>query len=103
MANARGEILTGQNEETAMFVFDCPRCMFPHSIQIRDDQNRHPSWVWNGSLELPTFTPSLLVRGAHNQDDICHSFINEEKIQFLGDCTHDLAGQTVGLPDHVEW
>jgi hypothetical protein len=30
---------------------------------------------------------------------ICHSFITDGRIQFLGDCTHRLAGQTVPIPD----
>jgi len=30
---------------------------------------------------------------------ICHSFITDGKIQFLSDCTHHLAGQTVDLND----
>ena len=41
--------------------------------------------------------------GAHYQPDIastvCHHFIRDGKIQFLGDCTHALRGQTVDLPD----
>ena len=28
---------------------------------------------------------------------VCHSFVTDGKIQFLGDCTHELAGQTVEL------
>jgi len=34
--------------------------------------------------------------------NICHSFIRDGKIQFLGDCTHALAGQTVDLPELPE-
>ena len=33
---------------------------------------------------------------------VCHSFIRDGRIQFLGDCTHHLAGQTVDLPDFTE-
>jgi len=29
---------------------------------------------------------------------ICHSFVTDGQIQFLGDCTHKLAGRTVPLP-----
>jgi hypothetical protein len=29
----------------------------------------------------------------------CHSFITDGRIQYLGDCTHDLKGQTIDLPD----
>jgi hypothetical protein len=30
---------------------------------------------------------------------VCHSFVTDGRIQFLGDCTHALAGQTVDLPE----
>ena len=33
---------------------------------------------------------------------ICHSFVMGGKIQFLCDCTHALAGQTVDLPEWPE-
>lgn len=29
---------------------------------------------------------------------VCHSFVTDGCIQYLGDCTHRLAGQTVDLP-----
>lgn len=31
----------------------------------------------------------------------CHSFITDGRIQFLSDCTHALAMQTVDLPDFL--
>lgn len=33
---------------------------------------------------------------------VCHTFVTDGRIQFLNDCTHALAGQTVDLPpvDH---
>lgn len=33
------------------------------------------------------------------RDEVCHSFVRAGKIEFLGDCTHALKGQTVPLPD----
>jgi hypothetical protein len=30
---------------------------------------------------------------------LCHYFIRDGKIEFCGDCPHELAGQTVPLPD----
>jgi len=30
---------------------------------------------------------------------VCHSFVTDGRIQFLTDCTHALAGQTVDIPD----
>ena len=30
---------------------------------------------------------------------VCHSFIKDGNIQYLNDCTHKLAGQTIEIPD----
>lgn len=51
-------------------------------------------WTWNGSTDKPTLKPSVLTTG-HNFR--CHSWINDGKVKFLNDCTHELAGQTVEL------
>jgi hypothetical protein len=65
-----------------------------------------PRWGYNGNPDAPTFTPSVLVQ--YNGRDagvdgappaVCHAFVTDGRIQFLGDCTHSLAGQTVELPD----
>lgn len=71
---------------------------------------RLPRWQFNGDLERPTFGPSVKTeqvlghRMDHETDSatgfgVCHSFIKDGRIQFLADCTHALAGQTVDLPD----
>ena len=75
--------------------FECPGCGQIHLVDKR--------WTFNGDTENPTITPSLLVR--YNYKDVakrCHSFIKEGKIQFLNDCTHELAGKTVDLPQ-LDW
>jgi hypothetical protein len=70
---------------------------------VREKNSVGAQWGWNGSLDKPTFTPSILVKANYTSpnrlDDICHSFVTDGKIHFLGDCTHQLAGQTVDLPD----
>lgn len=81
------------------------------------------TWTWNGDTEKPTFSPSVLVRSGHyvprkpgepescwctyakeHPEEklpfgcyLCHSFVRDGMVQFLGDCTHALAGQTVPL------
>jgi hypothetical protein len=52
-------------------------------------------------LDKPTFQPSILARVERTDGKImvCHSFVADGKIQFLGDCTHKLAGQTVDIPE----
>lgn len=59
-----------------------------------------PNWSWNGDVDKPTIKPSILTRGGNEDHPIvCHSFVNDGKIQFLSDSTHELAGQTVDLLD----
>jgi len=98
--------------------FWCPGCDAAHAI-------RSDVWTWNGDVNKPTFSPSVLVTGGHytpgHEGDCwctynakhpedpapfkcerCHSFVRDGQIQFLGDCTHALAGQTVALPPWPE-
>ena len=78
--------------------FECPSCQMVH--RIMHYSGLEPRWGWNGSLDSPAFTPSVLVRYAWSDGErVCHSFVTDGRIQFLGDCTHALAGQTVDLPD----
>lgn len=82
--------------------FWCPGCKGTHSVNRNADR---PRWSYNGDSESPTFSPSILVTCRWSQhddtwkDDVCHSFVKDGRIQFLGDCTHELAGQTVDIPD----
>lgn len=98
--------------------FWCPGCDEAHGIRYASGGGDAPVWEWNGNLDLPTISPSILVRGnqwpkskfpeyyKNNHSSVptggmtvCHSFVTDGRIQFLGDCTHALAGQTVDLPE----
>ena len=70
----------------------------------------HPVWGWNGSMDAPTFTPSILVRNPANPNALeefkewrterrCHSFVRDGHIQYLTDSTHKLSGRTIPIPD----
>jgi hypothetical protein len=78
------------------YLFWCRGCGCHHSYDVRNDGNR-PSWTFNGDLERPTFAPSLFY-----PDRVCHLFLVNGEIQYLGDCTHHLAGQTVPLLSFTE-
>jgi Family of unknown function (DUF6527) len=81
------------------WVFHCPGCGHDHPFHT--DPNGHPtrqSWTWNGSIDAPTFMPSLLVF-TDLPSKRCHSYVKDGKIQFLNDCFHALKGQTVEIPD----
>lgn len=72
-------------------------------VQIGGTRSGTGNWSWNGSIDLPTLKPSVLTRGGNWSGEIrCHSWINDGKAQFLSDCSHELAGQTLDLLD-VDW
>lgn len=75
--------------------FYCPGCKRPHTVNVRPE-NHTVAWGYNGNPEKVTFTPSILTQ---RHDGTCHSFVTDGRIQFLSDCTHELAGQTVDLPE----
>lgn len=58
------------------------------------------AWTWNGSTEAPTLRPSVLTQyqsALAERSWRCHSWINDGAAQFLADCSHSMAGQTVPL------
>ncbi len=87
----------------------CSGCLTIHPIHVVTEANglrmHHCKWDFNGDLDRPTFTPSLLVYG-HKRDDgstinpRCHSFITNGKWNYCPDCEHGLAGKVV---DMEEW
>lgn len=101
----------------------CPGCKYSHTFFTNKDVIGHV-WTFNDSKDKPTFSPSMLIRGGHYAENhkpgdrcwcsyneehpgeeapfvcaVCHSFVRNGQIQFLDDCTHDLKGQTVDLPN----
>lgn len=91
------------------YMFDCPGCNTHHCVWT-DNRDNVTTWSFNGDVEKPTVSPSILVKYPANPnaieqfkqwrtERICHSFITDGKIQFLSDCTHHLAGKTVDLND----
>lgn len=76
----------------------CPGCQRAHHVP---DDGR---WQFDGNLDNPTFSPSLLVQpaggsGPEREQQVCHAFIQGGHWQFLSDCTHALSGQTVPVPE----
>ncbi len=86
---------TGGRKDGNVYYFHCPGCDDLHGPDA--------TWTWNGSIESPTLTPSVLVtyKDPDGAGDVtrCHSYIANGRIQFLSDCTHKLAGQTVDMVD----
>jgi hypothetical protein len=83
---------------TRSMLFECPGCESLHVVYVAG--TGHPVWSFNENVEHPTISPSVLVSWTEfDTPKTCHSFIKDGMIQFLGDCTHKLAGQTVQIPD----
>lgn len=79
--------------KTQYLSFFCPGCELMHTIKV----NGLHSWGWDGRVEDPTFSPSILVTGGEGGIR-CHSFVTAGVIRFLADCSHRLAGQQVPMP-----
>jgi hypothetical protein len=110
-----------RQQAPGMVMFWCKGCDMPHQIRVVPHETLPgPVWGYNGNPEAPTFTPSILVRGSErlSQEEVarvmggekieprplvCHSFVTDGQIQFLSDCTHALAGQTVPMFSFPEW
>lgn len=84
----------------------CPACEEVHQFAIESPNSSGAIWQWNGDTEKPTFTPSMLIRWGKQADPkcevnggICHYILTDGIINYCGDCTHAMAGQSVPLPD----
>lgn len=71
----------------------CQGCDDAHVIKVGSGSG--PLWVWDGNRDRPTFSPSVLCTTGKR---VCHSFVRYGMVEFLSDCTHALAGQTLPLP-----
>lgn len=94
------------------FGYWCPGCKTMHTVAVSQKNHSGASWKFDGNLQAPTFSPSINYKvntpdmGDYYQPNVksttCHHFVRAGNIQFLGDCTHEMRGQTVPLPDFPE-
>lgn len=71
-------------------MFWCEGCQEVHAF--------NNTWTFNGDQLNPTVSPSLLVTAGKSRPEYrCHSFIRDGKIEYLSDCSHNLAGKTIDL------
>lgn len=101
--------------QDGLLCFWCPGCLDMHCVSTEGSS----AWGYNGNPDSPTFTPSIATWSNAKKETgpetgewhwlrdaegtplawRCHSYVTDGQIQFLSDCTHALAGQTVPLPD----
>ena len=81
------------------YAFFCPGCQHAHVFYVAGNI----TWTFNGDRQSPTFMPSLLNTCDGHVDPKqrrCHLNLVAGKLNYGTDCTHDLAGKVVDLPDY---
>lgn len=89
----------------------CPACKEMHRLPN--------TWSFNGDVNKPTFSPSFKHSGIQTVKDengkwtgewkldangkgipfVCHYILTNGILNFCGDCTHSMSGQSVPLPE----
>lgn len=87
-------------------LFFCPGCALGvgtglHMLPVNSSAVKSPSWDWDGNLEAPTLSPSILT--GKGSDNICHSFLKAGVFEFLSDSTHAFSGKKIAIPDLPDW
>jgi hypothetical protein len=80
------------NDNLWGYAFFCVGCEHAHVFSIAGNK----IWTFDGNVEMPTFTPSLLN---DSPDQRCHLNLTKGKIQYHLDCSHDMKGKLIDLPE----
>lgn len=113
-----GQVSPYLRRATGSYVHWCPACKEMHRLP--------DGWTFNGNVDKPSFQPSLKHTGLKlNKDadgkwigegrdawlydakgdpipEVCHYFLTDGVLHFCADCTHDMAGKSVPLPELPE-
>lgn len=102
----------GNNPESGIVVIKCPAGHYHYIHTKKTNPNgQGMAWNFNGNMNLPTFTPSINERTGTYVDPNtkgdpdwlrensyhCHFIVTSGKIQFCGDCSHNLKGREMYL------
>lgn len=98
----------------------CPACKEMHVFTTeRNAGSAGPQWTFDGNAASPTFSPSMKITGKQIERDeggkwtgewvrdqngnavdyCCHYILTAGVLNYCGDSTHALKGQSVPLPD----
>jgi hypothetical protein len=86
------------------FLHWCQGCKCGHVYPTK--RINGPNWAFNGNVESPSFTPSMLIfmpprkrqdGSMTGQKTICHYYLTDGKLAFCGDSPHEFSGKTVSL------
>jgi hypothetical protein len=78
----------------------CPGCDDVHQVPVGPPKG----WTLSGTDDAPTVSPSVFTnpQGAGGRPK-CHAFLRAGAMEFLGDCTHALAGTTAPVGELPDW
>lgn len=103
-----------KDEGDGMYSFYCPGCEHNHVYYVNSPnwKGGGGGWTFNGDMNNPTFSPSLLNRWGKQADPNwqeptddagnplpgnwsgrCHLFVQNGVINYCGDCTHSYNGK----------
>jgi len=93
--------------------FVCPGCASRgegwtglHALPVNgtvQGATKRPFWQFDGNLQAPTLSPSILTGRGDPQGFVCHSFLRAGVFEFLGDCTHTYRNQRVPMVPLPDW
>lgn len=99
----KAKSINNTDGKTVAYEIKCLGCGHPH-VYYTEPFDTQYVWKFNGDADKPTFTPSLLNTWTKPNSGevikVCHLFVTDGKIQYLADCTHKLAGQTIEMPEY---
>lgn len=78
----------------AVCVIRCPGCGYRHRFAVAGSG---ATWYWDEDRVRPSVTPSIHIMPGSEAE--CHFRVEDGKISYLLSCHHDLADQTVELPE----
>lgn len=101
------KVLTNSDDTEKAIVFWCSGCQEAHCCRYWSKEPKSPCWWWNQLEHAPTLSPSVLCNhGDWSQAagrTRCHLFVRDGRLEYLADCGHVLAGQTVAMLDVDEY
>lgn len=81
----------------------CPGCQSMHKFYVDKPTSKGARWSYNGNPEKPSFHPSMHISVFNEEDNkhttLCHYFLKNGVINFLGDSTNHKLRDFVPLPE----
>ena len=96
----KGKLRVCEPHEATYVEFLVPSGLFEYRRLMIGDSKKPNQWSWNYDVDEPTFRPSVLSKASWaGKPWLCHSYITNGVVKFLGDCTHNNKNKSMPLKD----